>query len=634
MSIRNAGDIIREARTNAGLTQEELASGICSEVSLSNIENGKLGASTSTFKLLMNKAGVTCEAYPIFKNRDDFESYLCLRHIRFYLETWNLDKAYDELLRLRELNYCQNKYYYQEALFLYCLIQYKAGTSDVSVLVKLLFKSISISHPGFNDFDFRSLFLSNLDIEILLLMANIYIDLKSYSKALNICSQLNKQIKNALVTDKISKLCSAFYDFTYARFLFETGDYSSAAPYADAARQSALENYLPNLQAETLILQMLTKAATSGKNIDERIRFVIASLAFLKAGYLGHVMGKMKEFGLSEEWGDIQPDAAWKLQNINFDEDSSNYSDGTFDIYSNSVLTFGKLLSVLRKEQNLPMDVLCKGLCSKSKLSKIENGYQDPSIYLSEALLNRLGYSDRDFVFYGNKEEALYSSLRDKLLAESVQNKDTSNSLKNLEIFNKGKDEPVVSQMISLYKSDYFSRQSDYSNALSVSQTVLSTVYEGKSISQITSNFCLSWQEVTAINDIINSLIMMKDYDKAKDIISRLMLLAKDKSVDIHYAMTSFSMTYCLQARYLYRNNLFNNILTEFDPQEILSSPFHYSERAILLFYCCNAYLKSNSIEKAISIGRISCGFNHIIGRDGMANHLCSDTLNDYDIRL
>ena len=61
MSVQHAGSIIRQARLNAGLTQEQLSDGVCSTLSLSRIENGSAGVSPATFQTLMAHAGIFCE---------------------------------------------------------------------------------------------------------------------------------------------------------------------------------------------------------------------------------------------------------------------------------------------------------------------------------------------------------------------------------------------------------------------------------------------------------------------------------------------------------------------------------------------------------------------------------------------
>ena len=66
MGVRSTKDIIREARRKAGLTQEQLADGICSLQALSRIETGVSGVSPATFQALMERAGAPCHRFPVF----------------------------------------------------------------------------------------------------------------------------------------------------------------------------------------------------------------------------------------------------------------------------------------------------------------------------------------------------------------------------------------------------------------------------------------------------------------------------------------------------------------------------------------------------------------------------------------
>lgn len=105
MGVRNAGASIREARLKAGLSQEKLAEGICSTLSLSRIENESAGVSPSTFQALMAHAGAPCEIFPTFANRCDFDCFYALKHVRFYLDSWQLQPAYEELNKIEEMNW-------------------------------------------------------------------------------------------------------------------------------------------------------------------------------------------------------------------------------------------------------------------------------------------------------------------------------------------------------------------------------------------------------------------------------------------------------------------------------------------------------------------------------------------------
>ena len=130
MSVRNAGTTIKEARLKAGLTQEKLSENVCSVLSLSRIENGSCGVSPSTFQALMQHAGVSCETYPIFANRTDFDCFYALKQVQFFLNSHQLTLAYDELSHIESMHWADNRFYYQEWLYLYCRMQSYSGTCN------------------------------------------------------------------------------------------------------------------------------------------------------------------------------------------------------------------------------------------------------------------------------------------------------------------------------------------------------------------------------------------------------------------------------------------------------------------------------------------------------------------------
>ena len=73
---------------------------------------------------------------------------------------------------------------------------------------------------------------------------------------------------------------------------------------------------------------------------------------------------------------------------VNLIENVSLLHDGIYDTDSFSIIYIGDIIRELRMEQKLSQQTLCQGLCSKSKLSKIENNYLQPNISLAEALLH------------------------------------------------------------------------------------------------------------------------------------------------------------------------------------------------------------------------------------------------------
>lgn len=105
--LKHLGDCIRKARTDCGLTQEELSeqSGV-SVRHIANIEKGRMNPSYEVMKLLMNRLGVSAETlfYPdIPKQEIELNEFIGKYHAcseedrKILLRTLNC--LSDELLR-------------------------------------------------------------------------------------------------------------------------------------------------------------------------------------------------------------------------------------------------------------------------------------------------------------------------------------------------------------------------------------------------------------------------------------------------------------------------------------------------------------------------------------------------------
>lgn len=76
----------------------------------------------------------------------------------------------------------------------------------------------------------------------------------------------------------------------------------------------------------------------------------------------------------------------------------------------------GKLIEYERIKANLSVDALCKGLCSRSFLVRVENGSRNCEKILADALLQRAGVSADKFVYMINTEEQDWLLLRESLI--------------------------------------------------------------------------------------------------------------------------------------------------------------------------------------------------------------------------
>ncbi len=500
MSVRNAGTTIREARLKAGLSQEKLSDGICSVLSLSRIENGTAGVSPSTFQALMAHAGAPCEAFPIFANRTDFDCFYTLKRARFYLDSWQLNDAFEELEKIEQMNFAENKYYYQEWLFLQCKLQFRSGLGNHANIYDTLLGALHISRPEFDFADFRSLLLSINEIEILTLLAQEALYLNNLDLCLEICTQISSYLENSQITFMEKDLLLAENAVVYAKYLIATGDYNTTIKITNTFHKKMIENEDDSPVHELTFLLGLSYYYQN--NLDE------AMLRFKTAFYSAHSIQSCyattcRNYLISNLKLDLPneilsipdiPLVAFEIKKI---IDSSDFSDGTYDLFSSDTLTIGALIRELRLEQNITQQILCYGLCSKSKLSKIENGSLQPDIALAQSLLQRLGISDAIFTFYGNNHETQLQDLRQKL--STIPWGDTNKILAySHEIINLCTKQDTFYTQYALYrKACCISQSKESATELFQALRISIDNFDFNTI----CNYRLSWLELTILNN-------------------------------------------------------------------------------------------------------------------------------------
>ena len=75
----------------------------------------------------------------------------------------------------------------------------------------------------------------------------------------------------------------------------------------------------------------------------------------------------------------------------------------------------GKLIGYVRTEANIRQYELCRGLCSRAFLARVEKGERECEKILSEALLQRAGVSSDRFLFTAGPEEQIWLMRREEM---------------------------------------------------------------------------------------------------------------------------------------------------------------------------------------------------------------------------
>lgn len=630
MSVRSAGKTIREARIKAGLTQEKLSEGICSVLSLSRIENETAGVSPATFQALMTKAGAPCDVFPVFANRQDFDCFYTLKKARYYMDSWQLKNAYEELLQIKEMNWGQNKFYYQEWLLLYCKVQFRSCCNNHQHILNIILSALHISKSDLDLENFRNKLLSFIEIELLILCAQEYLYIKQLDLCLSICTQIISYLENSQINQLEKNRLLAENAIVYSKYLICTGDYLSALKLAEDNRhQMVLDIENPYLYELTFLTAIGYHYAGDSKK---------AQIQFEAAFYSSHIINSCYSTTCKRYATDILhlsvsnnilnlPEISYPIFETIDVIDINSLNNGIYE-FSSSVLYLGDLIREIRIEQKISQISLCMGLCSKSKLSKIENNTLRPGISLAEALLQRLGISERIFTFWGNEREQKLHLLKYSLL-HSVR---TRNLYRNSDL---QKFKELLTDDDTLYLQFYleelaYSQQNHKEKIQTLFQALYLTLPDFD-IYHI-SNYRLSYMELTILNCISLEYINTNESYKSSIISHSLLEYMNRCSYDLFMQTYVFSITVSVFCNALYKQNLHNEVI---NLKKYISAPYYKYAIQFLgqfLFYYCQSLGECNKKEQAIYYARYFCSIEYLIEFDDNAVILKKNLHEDFNI--
>ena len=90
MAVFQLGPILKARREELGLSQEDLADGICAVPTLSRIENGERLPTKNHFEMLMQRLGYSAMSMDFFTDKQDFLIY----ELKFKTRQAYIDKKY------------------------------------------------------------------------------------------------------------------------------------------------------------------------------------------------------------------------------------------------------------------------------------------------------------------------------------------------------------------------------------------------------------------------------------------------------------------------------------------------------------------------------------------------------------
>lgn len=632
MAVRNAGKIIREARLKAGLTQEQMSEDICSVLTLSRIENNSAGVSPSLFQALMSRAGAPRNIFPVFPNRKDFDCFYTLKRARLYLESWQLQEAYDELLKVKNADFSNNKFHYQEWLYLQGCLQSRSGSCEHQLIYEIFISALNITKPNIDFSDLSNELFSDIELELLIEISNELLYLSQSDLSYIICSQLESYINNAELSFIERDRLLSQNAIARTKYLLYTHDYNKALETINEYRHLMVVN-----SENTSLLELNFWTAMSYYycgNIEKAHQMfndTFYSARAIESCYATTCLKFVSENTsiVIDDYIKSLPPIDCKTFKYEKITDSLSLSDGTYDLFSPDVLTLGRLIYILRKEQNISQAVLCQGLCSKSKLSKIENDQLQPDIFLSEALLQRLGVSERVFSFWGNSNYKILYELKSKILNSKLT------SLKEQFALLKQFKE-LLSENNNILLQFYYALSYDFldesERRIATLQNALNLTLPDFDILNI-NNYRLSLIELGIIGNIAYEYREISP-SKSNLYFSKLLEYRNLSSVNIMFQSLVYPIFIYKYAHSLYHQKYYlqlSNLYT-FSVARILK--IHLDSLGFFTLFFVQALGECNDYKKAFYYGKCAASIERILELHSNALSIASTLKSDFDIEI
>lgn len=242
MRNNSLGEIIRSLRKQAGLSQEELADGICSPVSISRIENGTQMPSSTVLDGLLSKLGTgtyqICDIY--YKNEKQLAFEEKAELVTKLVSEGKIVEAKAELVLLEDCAK-ENETNLQYYLLLDASVRMYEQDSPQEILTTLK-QALSLTKQSFDFSDFRNVLLSVREANILNILVVALYRMDKTLEAIHLGEELMmtlKKHKSGLKEYQIIKINLAF---NLAQCMEKEHRYKEALMYGELAEDLSINS--------------------------------------------------------------------------------------------------------------------------------------------------------------------------------------------------------------------------------------------------------------------------------------------------------------------------------------------------------------------------------------------------------
>lgn len=232
MNVYFLGEYIKKQREKLGLTQEQVCEGICEQVTLSRLENGRQTPSRTRVNALLQRLGLPEDRYYMILTKNELEIEALKKEIIACNALDRAEEGFSKVEQLEKLVNMEDNLERQFILRSKALLGYLDGRYTKEEKLKMLIQAIGLTIPDF-DLERIGTHLYTVDeMKIINQIAGVYSDIGQNKKAADIYYQLLKYVQKHQQETVISSGMLPMILGNYARTLDLCGYYKDAVDYA------------------------------------------------------------------------------------------------------------------------------------------------------------------------------------------------------------------------------------------------------------------------------------------------------------------------------------------------------------------------------------------------------------------
>lgn len=252
MSFFSYGETIRNARKYYGMTQEELAYGICAVSSLSKIENGLQVPHYSTFEALMHKMGEKCDHFVYYMNERDLERRKLLRRIEQNLWKDDFITLKQNFEQLKRITGPEHRLEYQWKCVIEQMIRLEEG-EEIHAIEEQLLHIISMTFPIFPEKWSPMVGHTHCELFAMLLIGFCEQKKGNHKKAFDLYQNLLKYAENVVGDPWVEDLQAGIY-YLQTCLQLEMKNYRSSATFFRKGVEKCLKREKYHMAARVMSL--------------------------------------------------------------------------------------------------------------------------------------------------------------------------------------------------------------------------------------------------------------------------------------------------------------------------------------------------------------------------------------------